>query len=58
MDSEIYLNQREHEFLCKLFFTCLIHFEEEIGIQWIWPERLYNITDKKRWILAKIKYGI
>jgi hypothetical protein len=62
MEFESYLNQREHEFLCKLFFKYPINFEwkilDEMGLQWIWPERQYKIMDKKRWFLAKIKYGI
>lgn len=62
MESEDSLNQREHEFLCKLFFTCPINFEwkilDEMGLQWIWPEKQYKIMDKNRWLLAKIKYGI
>jgi hypothetical protein len=30
----------------------------ELGLQWIFQRGQYQIVNKKKWFLAKIKYGI
>jgi hypothetical protein len=55
-ESEIYLNEREHAKTLILIVSGIPY--KELGVQWVAKKSQYQITDKKRWFLSKIKYGI
>jgi hypothetical protein len=61
MKSEIYLSQKEHDNLEKWMVNNLpsssgIHYE--LGVLYVYTRGQYKIINKKKWFLAKIKYGI
>ena len=56
MESETYLNQREHEQTLILIISGIPY--KQLGVQWIAERGQFQIMNKKKWILTKIKYGI
>jgi hypothetical protein len=60
MESDIYLNQREHDHFIKKIHTFFVSgvSHTELGVQWVAERGQYQIIDKKKWMLTKIKYGI
>ena len=32
--------------------------QRELGIQWVYERDQYMIVDEKKWLMAKLKYGL
>lgn len=62
MESEFYLCHEETIQLMKILNSASIRNEwdmlDEIGLQWVYQRGQYQIMDKKKWFIGKIKYGI
>jgi hypothetical protein len=56
MDSEVYLKQKEADdfsnFLLETGILCT-----EFGVKWVAQRGQYQIIDRYKWFLSKIKYG-
>jgi hypothetical protein len=59
MESETYLTFGEYESLrLNKSLPYSITAWNELGLQWIFQTGEWQIVNKKKWFLAKIKYGI
>jgi hypothetical protein len=62
MDTETYLTaiQTKQVFLI-IHNLSLLHprpHQKQMGIKWVYERDQYMIEDKKKWLFAKLKYGL
>ena len=58
MDSDIYLNQKEaDDFTMFLLETGAETPCTEFGVKWVAQRGQYQVFDRYKWFLAKIKHG-
>lgn len=62
MDTETYLTtvQAQQVFLIihNLSLSHLRPHQRQMGIEWVYQRDQYMIVDKKKWLFAKLKYGL